>query len=293
MRMHNQATISYILKVFRRLPQIIFLFFLFINLLGSLHSSSPETKYGLIQANDRDVNRFAIPADHKRIIVHVGLHKTGTTSIQAFLHRNRDTLKELNIDVYEGLFIPSNHVELHCAAMRINRDSPYKLLHNLKIDEDFRKKIKNHISEYIKSSTCECIVFSSEGLSYLYYADELKRLRSYLPKGRIEIVIYIRNAQDYLRSYKNQLRNTPVPSVIEKDSFAYTESDSWLLDFETRISKFVDIFGEENVTILNYDEEVQQSQNIIPSFIRILGVTSYFKKEDWETIFLNKTRKGI
>lgn len=68
----------------------------------------------------------------------------------------------------------------------------------------------------------------------------------------------MRNPADFLRSFKNELKKHIKPSEIKKDSYAYTEPDSWLLDFETRVSKFRNVFGPENIIFLNYDEEVER-----------------------------------
>jgi hypothetical protein len=61
----------------------------------------------------------------KRIVIHVGLHKTGSTSIQEFLFRHRAALRAQGVDVYSGMHIPSNRVELHTVAMRFDTAAGY------------------------------------------------------------------------------------------------------------------------------------------------------------------------
>lgn len=243
--------------------------------------------HSLVQCDQSDIP----PVSYKQIIIHVGIHKTGTTSIQAFLGRHRLALRGLGIDFYTGIFIANNHVELHAAAMRLDRDSPFKLDSKLHVDEGFCERVHHHISQYIKKSDFPLIVFSAEGLSLLFYEDELRRLKTFFPEGCIKILIYVRNPTDFLRSYKNELNKHAKPAKIKKDSFAYTEPDSWLLDFEFRISKFRDVFGPENVILIDYDDEVGRDANIIPSFLRVIGVESDFNKEDWDSIYLNQCTK--
>lgn len=81
------------------------------------------------------------------------------------------------------MFITNNHVELHAAAMRPNRDASFKLENKLHVDEQFFETVHHHISRYIQKSDFPFIVFSAEGLSYLYYEDELLRLQSFFQRG--------------------------------------------------------------------------------------------------------------
>jgi hypothetical protein len=225
------------------------------------------------------------------IVVHAGLHKTGTTSIQMFLHRNRAALRERGVDFYTGLFQPNNHVELHAAAMRFERASGFKQRSGLTVDDAFRANVGARVRQYISQSPCRCIVFSNEGLSLLRYPDEMDQLRQMVPSGRIEIVLYLRSAKDFVKSYSLQLRKNPLtlPNTIEKDSFAYLEPDSWLLDFEARVNSFRDAFGAENVTVVDYDREVQLHGNVMPSFLRIIGIEPAFGENEWRTLFLNRS----
>ncbi|HXV12519.1 MAG TPA: hypothetical protein VD839_17090 [Burkholderiales bacterium] len=208
-----------------------------------------------------------------------------------FLHRNRATLKELGVDFYTGLFQPNNHVELHVAAMRFERASGFKQRSGLNVDEAFRSNVTRRVRQYISQSPCRCIVFSNEAISLLRYPDEMHRLRQMVPSGRIEIVLYLRNPKDFVRSYSLQLRKNPLtlPKVIDKDSFAYLEADSWLLDFEGRVNSFRDVFGAENVTVVDYDHEVQTHGNVIPSFLRIIGIEPTFGEREWKNLFLNRS----
>jgi hypothetical protein len=226
----------------------------------------------------------------RRIVIHVGIHKTGSTSIQGFLHAHREALRRLDVDFYSGAYNESNHVELHAAAMRCERTSPWKLGVGLEVDGTFREAVQQRVHQYIAESHCGCIVFSAEGLSYLRYEDEMNRLRNMIPEGRIEIVVYVRDPASFLASYKRELKKHVVPVLIDEDSFAYTGDDSWLVDFDKRIDGFRDAFGGQNVIVIDYDHELRTSGNVIPSFLRVLGVESHFSSADWSSFFLNRTR---
>jgi GT2 family glycosyltransferase len=173
--------------------------------------------------------------------------------------------------------------------MRRERTSPWKLGVGLEVDGTFREAVQQRVHQYIAESHCGCIVFSAEGLSYLRYEDEMNRLRTLIPEGRIEIVVYVREPASFLASYKRELKKHVVPVVIDEDSFAYTGDDSWLSDFDKRIDGFRDAFGGQNVIVIDYDHELRTFGNVIPSFLRVLGVESHFSSADWSSFFLNRT----
>ncbi len=225
----------------------------------------------------------------KRIVIHVGIHRTGSTSIQEFLRTHRAVLRTLSVDFYLGEYVPSNHVELHAAAMRLERTSPFKLNTGLVLDETFRERVQARVRQYITQSDCRCVVFSAEGLSYLRYEDEMNRLRAMIPEGGIEIVMYLRDAASFLASYKSELKKHTMPATIESDSFAYTGEDSWLVDFESRLASFRNAFGAQNVIALDFDHEIRTAGSVIPSFLKVLGVASHFDVQDWSGFFLNRT----
>lgn len=226
----------------------------------------------------------------KTVIFHVGIHKTGTTSIQAYLGDNRERLKALGIDFYDGLHIRDNHVELHVAAMRASRHSPFKLDHDLVIDHNYFNRIRARVHGFADRSNARQLLFSAEGLSYLRHTDEMERLKSIVPSDDIRIVFYIRDRSVFLSSYRRELTRHTLPTVIDRDSFAYVAKDTWLIDFESRIGAFRAAFGDDRVTVVDYDTAMRTSGNVIPSFLEVLGVSDAFTCTSWKNVFMNRSR---
>jgi hypothetical protein len=104
------------------------------------------------------------------------------------------------------------------------------------------------------------------------------------------IVVYLRERTAYLRSYAEQLRRMGISrETKDKDSFAYMEPDTWLIDYDRRLDPFVRAFGKENVCVINYDTEVAENGSVIPSFLDAIGAKSHFSKDDWWGLMLNRT----
>ena len=205
-----------------------------------------------------------------------------------FLEKFKHKLSLSEIIYYSGSYIKSNHVELHAAAMRADRMSPFKMDTGLAIDESFRARVRERVCQFVALSNCHCHVFSAEGLSYLRHDDEMDRLKSMMPEGSIEIVVYLREPASFMASYRAEMKKHRLPDVIDRDSFAYVADDSWLMDFDNRVARFRNAFGSEKVTVLDYDHEVRETGNVIPSFLRVLGVESLFRPQDWSEFYLNR-----
>lgn len=216
------------------------------------------------------------------------MHKTGSTSIQAFLDTYRGTLLELGIEFYSGLYSSRKHVELHAATMRPNRPSPFTIRTGLVPDNAFGLRIRNRVRDFVQRSKCHTCVFSAEGLSYLRHEDEMSRLRAFFPDEDVQIVTYHRKRKDFLASYAAEMRKHQLAEPIDRDSFAYVGADSWLLDYEDRIDRFRLVFNSTNVHTIDYDLEVRRRGNVIPSFTDFLGVGNLFSPEDCLPFFLNR-----
>jgi Sulfotransferase domain len=223
--------------------------------------------------------------------IHIGFHKTGSTSIQAFLQAHAQTLASSGLAFYQGAHFLDNHVELHVASMRPERDSGFKNRSGILVDKAYRDRAKSSVDEFLSGSPAERIVFSSEGLSLLRFRDEVQVLRQLISVRHVKVIAYLRNPTDYIRSYANQIRKDPktLPRHIDQDSFAYTEPDTWLLDYEKRLMPFRDVFGSENVIAIDYDEQMSRYGNVIPSFLDAVGLKSQKSLENWQSYFLGRS----
>lgn len=223
-----------------------------------------------------------------RSVVHIGFHKTGTTSIQHFLAANSAKLKQLGVAFYEGQHLSNNHVELHLAAMRPERTSPFKLLRNIDCDEIYRAATIARIGDFAECHRGRILLFSAEGISLLRYEDEVAYLREMIP-GPVKIVAYLRNPAQYLASYTDQLLKMGIrPDRSDRDSFAYVRGDSWLLDYDARLRPFRRVFGARQVDVIDYDLESTKRESVIPSLLDTIGVRAHFSVDDWSGMYLNQ-----
>ena len=213
----------------------------------------------------------------KKLFLHIGTYKTGSTSIQRFSLDHADDLRRQGIAFYRGQFKAENHLELYLASLRHERDSFAKLgvCQHITFDASFTRQIADRVHDFLSRCQEPCVLFTSEGLSLLRYADEIDRLSAILDAGNadVQVILYLRNKADFLRSYTNQLYKMKGrrPSQNRKSAL-YVEADTWLTDYDSLISTYQKGFGAGNVVVINYDEEMKRDGNVIPSFLRAVGV---------------------
>jgi hypothetical protein len=141
----------------------------------------------------------------KKLYLHIGTHKTGSTSIQHFLLHHACSLRERGIAFYRGQYRETNHIELYLASLRYERDSfaKQRFGKSLKFDPDFTRDVAHSVQHFLRSCPEPQVVFSTEGLSLLRHDDEIDRLKSVLgsESTNATIILYLRNKTDFLRSY--------------------------------------------------------------------------------------------
>jgi hypothetical protein len=229
----------------------------------------------------------------KQLIVHVGTHKTGSTSLQRFLLDHVVGLSRKGIAVYRGEFREGNHIELHLAAMRCERDSFAKLgvCGHVVCDAEYTRQVAERVRDFVGSCDELRVVFTSEDLCWLRHDDEIDRLRTILDVGHHEakVVLYLRNEEDFLRSYRAQIHKVPgrQPSN-DPASTLYVEPDTWLVDYDSLVSAYQRGFGADNVVVIDYDDQMRKVGNVIPSFLSVLGPDSA-DELDCNSYFLNTT----
>lgn len=208
----------------------------------------------------------------KKIYLHVGTHKTGTTSLQNFLRDQESYLRMQDVQFYAGEYYPSNHVELHVSAMRDSRPSPVKEILGMNSSEEFREHTRTRIRKFIGGATCNNLIFSAEGLSYLRFEDELDALSHFFDGYEIKVMLYLRDRADFLESYAAQIQRMGFHFSEDNGHFAYVKPDSWLADYNDLIRAYSACFGAEGLIVRDWDAEIKKYGSIIPSFIEMLGI---------------------
>lgn len=217
----------------------------------------------------------------KRIYVHIGAPKTGTTSIQSWLANNRDTLN--NFDV------------LYPASL-LSGTFRYFLLTEVlegKMDVAWQSVIKE-----IAESKYSTILLSSEALWYVFSATAFPRekvglIQDWLSGHSVTIIVYLRNPGDWCISRFKQKIKGRIKWHKSFQEFIENNVTNENL-YSEGLKVWADIFGRDAVSVSVYDQ-VKQEGKLIEHFLSQLGIKGVnCRNLDWENLALStKTLKAL
>jgi hypothetical protein len=209
----------------------------------------------------------------RRVLLHVGTHKTGSTSLQLFLRdQNEAVLGKVGASFPEGFLLPTMHSELPLLSIRAERTWPARIRFPETQSKAWLTRAKNHVHSNVRGMTSDILVYSHEDLSYLRFDDEFERLRDLLSPRSVTVVILLRDKREFLRSYREQILAMGFTSSHDPTSFAYVEPDSWLVDYDELVDGYQRYFGIDEVKVLDYDAIRRTDGSVIPSIVGLLGV---------------------
>lgn len=207
-----------------------------------------------------------------QVVLHIGTHKTGTTSLQHFLHDHPDLLAAVDATYPAGMVIAASHSELPLLALRSDLTWPARLRFPETQQPAWLDAARDHVEQQIASCHTGTIIFSHEDLSYARFDEELDLLRHLLADLPARVILSLRERSAFLRSYGDQLEATGFALSTDPSSFAYVEADSWLADYDSLTAAYRRRFGASSVTLIDYDDELRRHGSVIPAFAALLGL---------------------
>lgn len=196
------------------------------------------------------------------IFVHIGLHKTGTTSIQATLFNNRETLLGAGLNYLAGAQNHSRIIVPVFSTARLSRrllrrdgvtTKQQAAANNVRLEAELKKALAEN--------TTARLVISGEDISTLE-GPEIERMRDVLAPHatRIRIIVYVRDPFAVINS-RCQAR------LQRGDTYA----DIKWVPYYRRIAPFINVFGRENVDIREFDPSQFAGGELITDFLTALG----------------------
>ena len=140
-----------------------------------------------------------------KLILHVGFHKTGTTSIQNALVKNESLLKKAGYVVpsfrdLNGRFVPNHGVVIRTL---FDRD-PEKFHVNIRLGINGLNQKKDYLKQLESyQNSKEDLILSGEGVGVLSF-EGLEKLKIYFKGYNIIPICYVRNPYDFTCSMMNQ-----------------------------------------------------------------------------------------
>jgi hypothetical protein len=209
------------------------------------------------------------PSAGKRLCIHIGTPKTGTSALQWFLYENRDAL------LARGILYPTS-------IIASPRDPKQQLLlgcihagNGSGLDAALRRMTSE------QTPSTESIIVSSEG--FYHHTGELtprswNLLRHLVRMFSVRIIVFLRPQADYIESMYRQYMKNP-KGINEEYGSRMTIQELMArpklqqnLDYHNSLLKWAAIVGEENIMVRIY------SKNIIDEVLAILGLRDEFPR---------------
>jgi len=200
----------------------------------------------------------------KKLYLHIGFHKTGTSSLQEFFHNNRKELLKNGvcyIKSFDSRF-PAN-VDLSWA---INSNPPPWA----SFKEGSPSEIISFYNEQLKSNVCDKVIISSEDFClYDRQPETIKNLKHYLSDYDVKVVAYIRDPLEFVISlYCHAVRAGAVKCDLKTHISGHYKF--FAADYHSRLALWLKIFGKENMIIKKYSPKEFVNGSLVDDFFNAI-----------------------
>lgn len=215
------------------------------------------------------------------LYLHFGPHKTGTTSIQHYLKRNRDALAGKGISVFHNVRLADDRLAGHQQGTNCHQIAHLILRPELETiarrhdrvvqpDPQAIGGILDEINAQLHRCPTDDVVVSSETFSFLRTDAERAALDRLADGFALRPVCFFRDRTAWMESWRRQVTDNISARLLKTDPagtiFDFSER-SWLLDHDA-LRRF---FGPDG-QYLSYEKALEKHGSVIPDFLTSLGL---------------------
>jgi hypothetical protein len=204
----------------------------------------------------------------RKLILHMGSHKTGTTSIQSALYHCKDKLKEQGISLF--------NFELDGTERENGNALPW-------IGFDRDGKIEGSVHPRLAEELGRMpgdVIFSAEHLSWIVDPEIIQSFHRNLTKyfDVIQLVTYLRRQDRQAISHYQQGSKPggqPAFRYYDGSARALPEYRSYFqryLNYDDKMARWADVFGDENVDIRVFERDRLFKGDAVSDFFHTVGI---------------------
>jgi hypothetical protein len=193
-----------------------------------------------------------------RLIIHVGPHKTGTTSIQGALAKEYDRLQAA------GILFPKAGRERNGEVLHLH----HPLVLSLIGETPSNSRILSDLRNEIQDSNPHSVIISSEVLAREYLSSQVYRdLQRIFPNAERVWVAYLRKQDDLVMSrYAEHIK---VGILSWPDNIRHVTRPEYL-DHRLRLERLAYAVGDDKIVPVSFDAH---KRDLMQSFFEACGVT--------------------
>lgn len=209
------------------------------------------------------------PRSGADVVLHIGMTKTGSTSVQHFLRENRDALADRgwlyprtpgkSRHVRVGFYVKSDD-ELARTGAWVTGDYPGP--------DVFRRRFPRRLATEVTTSGRSRVILSEE---YLWQAQRLARVRDLVaPFARsTRVVAYLRRQDDHLvSSYQQSVRGGDTQRI---DSFAAARGRSPAYDYAARLTAWQRELTPDRLVVRRFGSAYFPGGDLYQDFLDAVG----------------------
>ncbi|MBU3692266.1 MAG: hypothetical protein FGM47_01955 [Candidatus Nanopelagicaceae bacterium] len=212
----------------------------------------------------------------RRLVIHAGFHKSGTTALQESFDAQSEELKEHGV-IYPNIGRKAHHRVAWALTQRTWGWSK-------RGGERTSRKYWTDLAKSVNSSNAETIVISSEFFSELD-GDAIRTISNEIRNRKIQVLFTVRPLVKLLgSSYQQYLKygikadyTTWLHSVLDNPGESKINPTFWMRHFHGKVvARWVDVVGPQNVSVIIVDES--NPEFLFDSVNAYLGLPKSFLK---------------
>ena len=207
----------------------------------------------------------------RRLILHIGTEKTGSTSIQTFLRLNKTRLAANGVGVPTCLG-DTLHFRLQLMANDDDVDDDFIRNLRLHLDPQLRKKAidewRENFYQEVKTSSAHTWIISCETLhSRLLRETELKRLRGILTPlfSEISVIVYLRDPLALAISRLTEAAKSALPVVLPKPPASGVEFD--ICNHKQTVIRWQSLMGSDSLNVRLFERDYLIDGDVVLDFL--------------------------
>lgn len=220
----------------------------------------------------------------KNVYLHVGVHKTGSSSIQKSLFESKEALEQQGFSYFSEYFNGKIGV------------LPQDWIFYNGFNESPRIKDPERFVSILDSMPSENIIISIEALSWFIDEESIESLSLVLSTFKVQVVVYLRRQDRQFVSYiqegskgKGKPSNryyglsTQAMPEITKDGY---------LDYYTKICHYIKYFGIDNIKVKLFERDKLLEGDVVIDFCNEIGVNDITPLKVNESLGFQRQKVG-
>lgn len=202
-----------------------------------------------------------------RIVIHVGMHKTGSTAIQQYYSRN---------DFPSVCYTPWVESNLCGLFMLLFQDEDLLPQYHGFLAQgpeflarlpEMRRQWLDETESFLRRSEGRTIIFSAEDISWPGFSSATARMAEFFWdfSDEIQVVGYVREPKSFAVSAFQQ--------YLKDGGLTELDVETLWPHYRGRFQRLDELFGRENVTLKRYERDALVGHGVVSDFASLIGVS--------------------